>query len=73
MCCRPAGVQYLLEQGGQASSKFAVTFLYPGIYCLSATNVRASLAARVDGREALSHWPARPSSVAIYPLYVLVH
>ena len=69
---RSAGVQFLLDQGGLASSNFAVTFLYPGIYCLSATNVRASLAARVDGQEALRHWPAKPSSVAVYPLYVLV-
>ena len=66
-----AGLQFSLEHGGQASSSFAVTFLYSGIYCLSAVDIRASLLGHAEGRNMVVHGPGKPN-VAVYPLYVLV-
>ena len=67
-----AGLQFSLEHGGQASSSFAATFLYPGIFSLSAVDVRGSLSGQTeDGRNMVVHGPGKPN-VAVYPLYVLV-
>jgi hypothetical protein len=52
----------VVEQDGPASSCFALTFLHPGVYCLSVTDVRARLLDSVG---------AGHSNVAIYPMYVL--
>lgn len=66
-----AGLHFALEHSGQASGSFAVTFLHPGIFSLSAVDVRASLSGHTESRNMVLHGPGKPT-VAVYPLYVLV-
>ncbi len=58
-----AGLEDMVDARGKASRKFAVTFLRPGLFCLSAQEVVM-----------MSETASRPSSPGpvVYPLYVLV-
>lgn len=61
--CLPAGLHVEVDQCGQAASHLAVTFFHPGIYCLSATDMRAKL---LDS-PGVGH-----ANVAVYPLFIHV-
>ena len=59
----PAGLKDELEARAQACKKFAVTFLRPGLFCLSAKEVMVT---------AENPKMAKAARTTIFPLYVLV-
>ena len=59
----PAGLKDELEARAQACRKFAVTFLRPGLFCLSAKEVMVT---------AENTRMAKAARTTVFPLYVLV-
>ena len=59
----PAGLKDELEARAQACRRFAVTFLRPGLFCLSAKEVMVTAEHPKMGKA---------SRMTVFPLYVLV-